>query len=70
MQFSDAFLEPFLNNGMTNASFYSKATTPCFNDKFNTLASVVLICSTISISSSGGIPSTPGDLLSLIAFMY
>ena len=45
-------------------SFHSKGTAPSFNDKLNTLASGILICSTVSISSFGGIPSTPGDLLS------
>ena len=47
------------------ASFHSKGTTPSFNDKLNTLAIGILISSTVSISSFGGIPSTPGDLLSL-----
>ena len=32
------------------------------NDKLNTLASGILICSIVSISNFGGIPSTPGDL--------
>ena len=45
-----------------------KGTTPSFNDKLSTLASGTLICS-ISISSFGGIPSTPGDLLSFVAFI-
>ena len=52
------------------ASFHSKGTTPSFTDKLNTLASGILICSTVSISSFGGIPSTPGDLLSFIAFIF
>ena len=55
----------FLNNHMMFASFHSNGTTPSFNDKLNTLASGILILSTVSISSFGGIPSTPGDLLSL-----
>ena len=36
---------------MMFASFYSKGTTPSFNDKLNTLTSGTLICSTVSISS-------------------
>ena len=52
------------------ASFYSNGTTPSFNDKLNTFASGILICSTVSISNFGGIPSTPGDLLSFIAFIF
>ena len=55
------FSNPFLNNGMMFASFHLKGTTPSFNDKLNTLASGILICSTVSISRFGGIPSTPGD---------
>ena len=55
---------------MKFASFHSKGTTPSFNDKLNTLASSILICSTVFISSFGGIPSTPGDLLSFIAFIF
>ena len=55
---------------MIFASFHSKGTTPSFNDKLNTLASGILICITVSISSFGGIPSTPGDLLSFIAFIF
>ena len=53
------------------ASFHSKETTPSFNDKLNTLASGLIICSTVSISFHcfGGIPSTPGDLLSFIGFL-
>ena len=70
LYFSYLFFEPFLNNGMMFASFHSKGTTPSLNDQLNTLASGILICSTISISSFGGIPSTPGDLLSLIAFIF
>ena len=53
---------------MMFASFHSKETTRSVNDKLNTLASGTLICSIVSISSYGGIPSTPGDL-SFIAFI-
>ena len=53
---------------MMFASFHSKGTTP-FNDQLNTLASGTLTYSTFSISSLGGIPSTPDDLLSFIAFI-
>ena len=55
---------------MMFASFHSNGTTPSFNDKLNTLASGILICSTVSISNFGGIPSTPGYLLSFIAFIF
>ena len=51
------------------ASFHSKRTSRSFNDKLNTLASGMLICSTVSICSFGGIPSIPGDLL-FIAFIF
>ena len=51
-------------------SFHSKGTTPSFNDKLNTLAIGILICSYVSIGSFGGIPSTAGDLLSFIAFIF
>ena len=67
---SDLFLKPFLNNGMIFVSFHSKGITPSFNDKLNTLASGILICSTDSISSFGGIPFTQGDLLSFIVFIF
>ena len=55
---------------MMFASFHSKVRTPYFNDKLNTLASGILICSTVSISSFGGIPSTHGDLFSVIACIF
>ena len=55
---------------MMFASFHSKGTTPSFNDKLNTLASGILTCFTVSISSFGGIPSTHGDLFSFIAFIF
>ena len=44
------------------ASFHSNGTIPASNDKLNTVASGMFICSTISSSNLGGIPSTPGDL--------
>ena len=59
-----------LNNGMMFAYFHSKGTTPSFNDKLNTLTSDILIRSPVSVSSVGGIPSTPGDLFSYIAFIF
>ena len=68
MLFSDLFLEPFLNYYTMFASIHSKGITRSFDDKLNTLASGILICSTVSISSFGGIPSTPGDSLSLPLF--
>ena len=52
------------------ASFYSEGTILSFSDKLNTLDSDVLICLTISLSSFGGIPSTPGDLLSFIFLIF
>ena len=48
------------------ASFDSKGTLPSCSDKLNTCASGVLICSTVSFSILGDIPSTPGDLFSYI----
>ena len=56
------FSNLFLNNGIMFASFYSNGTIPSSNDKLNTVASGMLICSTISNSNLGGIPSTPGFL--------
>ena len=38
---------------MMFASFHSNGTTPSFNDTLNTLASGILICSTVSISNCG-----------------
>ena len=64
--FSGLFLDPFLNSGVTFASFHSEGTIPSSSDKLNNSASGVLIYSTISLSSFGGIPSTAGDLLSFI----
>ena len=52
------------------ASFHSEGTIPSSSDKLNNFASGVLICSTISLSSFGGIPSTPGHLLSIIFFIF
>ena len=60
------FLDPFLNSGVMFASFHSEGIIPSSSDKLTTFASGVLICFTISLSSFGGIPSTPGDLLSFI----
>ena len=48
------------------ASFHSKGTIPSCSDMLNTCASGILICSTISFSILGDIPSTPGDLFSFI----
>ena len=62
---SNIFFEPFLNNGTMFVCFRSKGTTPSFNDKLNTLASGI-----ITICSFGGIPSTPGDILSLFFLSY
>ena len=56
--------------GMMFAAFHSKRTTPSFRDKLNTLASGILICSTVSIGSLGGSPSTPSYLFYFIAFIF
>ena len=42
------------------ASFHSKGTIPSLSDMLNTCASGVLICSIVSFSILGDIPSTPG----------
>ena len=52
---------------MMFASFHSKETTPSLND---TVASGMLICSSISINSFGGIPSTPCHLLFFIDLIF
>ena len=52
------------------ASFHSEGTIPSSSEKLNTFASGVLICSTVFLSSFGGIPSTPGDLLSFIFLIF
>ena len=51
---------------MLFASVHSKGTIPSFSDMLNTCASGVLICSTVSFSMLGDIPSTHGDLISFI----
>ena len=48
------------------ASFHSEGIIPSSNEKLTKFASGELICSTIFLSSFGGILSTPGDLLSFI----
>ena len=55
---------------MMFASFHSNETTTSSNDKLNTVASGGLIRSTISTSNLGGIPSTPGDVLSFVSLMF
>ena len=64
------FLDPFLNSSVMFARFHSEGTIPSSSDKLNTFASSVLICSTISLSNFGGIPSTQGDLLSFIFLIF
>ena len=64
------FSNAFLNNGMVFSCFHSNGTTPFSNDKLNTVASGMLIYFTISNSSLGGIPYTPGDLLSFISIIF
>ena len=51
-------------------SFHSEETIPPSSDKLNNFASGVLIYSTISFSSFGGIQSNPGDLLSFIFLIF
>ena len=51
-------------------SFHSEGTIRSSSDKINNFASGVLICSTIFLSSVGGFPSTPGDLLSFIFLIF
>ena len=70
LSFTGLFLDPFLNSGVMFASFYSEGTILSSSDKVNTLASDVLICLTLSLSSFGGIPSTPGDLLSFVFLIF
>ena len=48
------------------ASFHSKGTILSCSDTLNTWVSGVLICSTVSLSILGDIPSYPGDLFSFI----
>ena len=43
------------------ASFHSEGTIHSCSDMLNTCASGVLICSTVSFSILGDMPSTPGD---------
>ena len=52
------------------ASFHYEGTISSSSEKLNNYASGVLICSKTSISSFGGIPSTPGDLLSFIFLIF
>ena len=56
----------FLNKGIMFASFHSKGTVTSCSDMLNTCASGILICSTVSFSIFGDIPSTPGDLFFFI----
>ena len=51
---------------MMFASFHSKGTIPSYSDMLNTCASGVLICSVVSFSILGDIPSTPCELFSFI----
>ena len=68
--FSGLFLDPFLNSGLMFASFHSEGAIPSSGDKLKKIASGVLICSTISLSSFGCVPSTPGDFLSFIFLIF
>ena len=62
MSSSKSFI--YIKNSIMFASFYSEGTIPFSSD------SGVLICSTISLSSFGGVPSTPSDLLSFIFLIF
>ena len=48
------------------AILHSQGTIPSCSDMLNTCASGVLVCSTVSFSILGDIPSTPDDLFSFI----
>ena len=63
-------LGPFLNNGVIFASFRSDGMIPSLSDKLKNIASGILVWSTISLSSFGGIPSTPCDLFSFIILVF
>ena len=60
------FLNLFSITERIFASFHSKGKISTCSDILNTCASDVLICSTVSSSILGDIPSTPGDLFSFI----
>ena len=68
--FSALLLDPFLNNGVTFASFHSAGTIPSLSDILKKIASGVLISFTISLSNLGVIPSTPGDLFVFIILIF
>ena len=51
------------------ASFHSNGTMPSCSVMLNTCASGILICSTVSFSILGDIPSTPGDLFSMLILL-
>ena len=59
-----------LNNGMMFASFHSKGSIASSKDKLNNVANGMLICSTLSSSSLGGIPFTSGDLLFFLSRIF
>ena len=59
-----------VSSNVHTTSFHSDGTIPSSNDKLKKIASGVLICSTISLCNCGGIPSTPGDLLYFIVFIF
>ena len=68
LRFTDLFLEPFLNNGIMFDSFQSngRPTMLFCSVMLDTCGSGVLICSTVSFSILGDMPSIPGDLFSVI----
>ena len=63
-------LAPFLNNGVMFASSHCDVMIPSLSDKLKNIANGVLIWSMISLSSFCGIPSTQGDLFSVIILMF
>ena len=70
LSISGLFLDRFLTSGVMFASFHSEGTIPSSSDKLKKILSGLLNCSTISLSTFGGIPSTPGDLLSFIFLIF
>ena len=68
--YSFLLLGPFLSNGVIFAYFHSDGMIPSLSDKLKNIASGILVWSTISLSSFGGIPSTPCDLFSFIVLVF
>ena len=60
----------FLDNGVIFASFHSDGTIASLSDTLKNIAIGILIWSTISLSSLGGVPSSPGDMFSFIMLSF